>query len=144
MKPCKKCNKIKPLSEFFKDKGLADGHANICKECKQASTYEWRKKNKDKYNAYMRQKNKDRYPEARLQRYGISLEQHTKMLIAQNYVCAICKKAPTSNRPLVVDHDHVTNEVRGLLCYKCNRDMVAVDDKEHLDKLLSYRDKKHI
>jgi hypothetical protein len=48
------------------------------------------------------------------------------MLAAQDGVCAICHKPETMVRlgkviRLAVDHDHGTGEVRGLLCYRCNR-----------------------
>lgn len=33
MKPCIACNKIKPLDEFYLQKGMKDGHLNKCKEC---------------------------------------------------------------------------------------------------------------
>lgn len=59
--------------------------------------------------------------------YGISVEQYNQMLADQNGVCAICKLPETSKtpyggpiKPLSVDHNHETNEVRGLLCTQCN------------------------
>ena len=53
-----------------------------------------------------------------LTEYGISLLQYEAMLEAQNGVCAICKK--TEGKHLSVDHNHVTGEIRGLLCSRCN------------------------
>ena len=39
------------------------------------------------------------------------------MLEAQGKKCYLCK----SSKKLVVDHDHNTGKVRGLLCDLCNR-----------------------
>jgi len=32
-KICFKCNKEKPISEYYKQKGMSDGHINKCKDC---------------------------------------------------------------------------------------------------------------
>lgn len=69
----------------------------------------------------------------KLQReYGISIETYETMLVAQGGVCAICKKACATGRALAVDHDHVTKEVRGLLCANCNNGLGRFNDSPAL------------
>lgn len=60
-----------------------------------------------------------------LARYGLTIELHDEMLIAQNGLCAICGKPPNPDgiraaSRLHADHDHVTGKVRALLCNSCN------------------------
>lgn len=50
-------------------------------------------------------------------KYGLSLEQYESMVAEQEGCCAICGEVP---QKLVVDHDHLTGNVRGLLCHACN------------------------
>ena len=52
--------------------------------------------------------------------FGINLAEYENILNRQGGVCAICGKSPNKEKSLVVDHDHVTEKVRGLLCQKCN------------------------
>jgi len=61
------------------------------------------------------------------QQYGITESQFCDMFIKQNKVCAICKK-PDFKRLLCVDHCHITKQVRGLLCYKCNLAIGHLED----------------
>ena len=54
-------------------------------------------------------------------RYGLSEEQYQKLLTLQNHCCAMCWEPFTRLKYPVVDHDHKTDEVRGLLHQACNR-----------------------
>ena len=58
-----------------------------------------------------------------LRRYGLTEETYAELLVLQEGVCAICRSAGSGRRSdnFVVDHDHVTGKVRGLLCHPCNR-----------------------
>jgi hypothetical protein len=61
-------------------------------------------------------------PEARARfqrksRYGLSDEDFRDLFDAQMGLCAICYNPMT---PICVDHNHLTQQVRGLLCVTCN------------------------
>jgi hypothetical protein len=53
--------------------------------------------------------------------YGMTPADYAELLEQQDGVCAICKRRPRNGRFLVVDHDHRTGLVRGLLHNRCNR-----------------------
>lgn len=50
-----------------------------------------------------------------LSRYGITEPERILMLAKQNGKCLICDEPAT-----VIDHDHKTGEIRGMLCGQCN------------------------
>lgn len=52
--------------------------------------------------------------------YGLTAERYREMLAAQRDSCAICLTRPVRRFELVIDHNHETGEVRGLLCSACN------------------------
>lgn len=70
-------------------------------------------------------------------KYGISVEQYEAILRDQGGVCAICERPPKTRR-LHVDHDHKTGEIRGLLCYRCNRALPDYVGLEWLLKAATY------
>jgi formate dehydrogenase maturation protein FdhE len=59
---------------------------------------------------------------------------YDNMLTAQNGVCAICGNPPKSGKKLVVDHNHKTGEVRGLLCTPCNTGIGLLKDNQAILK----------
>jgi hypothetical protein len=53
----------------------------------------------------------------RYKKYKLTRADYDRMVAEQQGCCAICHSEPSA---LVVDHDHATGAVRGLLCRNCN------------------------
>lgn len=69
-----------------------------------------------------------------MQRYSLSAADVKMLVKHQNGTCALC-----DGQPLLVDHDHVTGRVRGLVCYTCNLKLAGLDDISWRDKAANYR-----
>jgi hypothetical protein len=125
-----------------------------CRPCREKQRTAWRSQNRKKRNAteraWRRQnpgsikktqtKWAERNPELKKTyarksslkyNYGMTLDEYDAMLIKQGGVCALCGKPPTEKR-LAVDHDHATNEVRGLLHNMCNLLLGTAQDDPRL------------
>ncbi len=165
---CKKCGEEKILSEFYTNKRIKKGHENICKDCFRARVLQYnlkhreenaertrvynklhpekRKAEKKRYNEKNKEKVKLWCKKSRLKNrlksiYKITKEEYDIMLIQQNGKCYICEEEDinTRNKKLVVDHDHNTGKVRGLLCYSCNIGLGFFHDNiEHLSNAIKY------
>lgn len=98
----------------------------------------WRARNKEKYSNIRkdwRARNPERVRELHyLRQYNLSLAEYNDLLQLQNGLCATCGE--TSEDALVVDHDHITGKVRGLLCNPCNRSLHK--DSEWMLKAIAY------
>ncbi len=84
-----------------------------------------------------------------LKKYNITLEEYDKMHLGQNGLCKICNNPETKKRKngiifkLSVDHCHITNKVRGLLCHDCNLILgYAKDSVETLKNSINYLEEK--
>jgi len=73
--------------------------------------------------------------------YRLSKPKFDAMMEAQHGRCALCPADIQSDpRNALVDHDHQTGRIRGLLCRHCNTRMGAVDDRSWLERAIAYRD----
>lgn len=101
-----------------------------------------------KYHKDYIKKNRDKIRARKIkQTHGISIEDYNGILLKQHGICAICLKPETTItrghlQPLAVDHNHTINEVRGLLCIKCNTAIGLLDDSpERAQALIQYLEK---
>lgn len=127
MKTCGRCRVSKPYDAFNKHK--RDGYDFYCKPCKKERHTEWRKANPEKAAAIYAKA-------ARKQNYGITQSEYEELLLIHGSTCSLCLE----DKPkLVIDHDHATGKVRGLICHKCNNGLGAFrDDVELLQKAIRY------
>jgi hypothetical protein len=56
--------------------------------------------------------------------YGLAPGEYDELMRLQGGRCAICRCKPEATR-LPVDHDHQTQAARGLLCHRCNHDLLG-------------------
>ena len=124
-KPCIRCGEYKPLSQYHKNKKYKDGHDGRCKPCRKQEASQYRSTNKELLR------------DIRLQKlYDITTVDYNRILVEQKGRCAICEK---DSEILHVDHNHNSNEVRGLLCGSCNRGLGLFKDSPNiLSKALDY------
>jgi hypothetical protein len=70
-------------------------------------------------------------------------DDYNRFFVEQNGCCDICGKHQVDlNKALSADHNHNTNEVRGLLCQRCNTVLgMCLDDKSILESAIKYLEK---
>ena len=124
MPVCQSCGVDKPRKEFrkFTNAGRNKNCSGIYRTCKPCHN----DKNRD-YKRRWDLKNK----------YGITLEEYNEMA---KDGCDICGKTSEENKScLIVDHDHETGKLRGVLCTVCNTGLGKLGDNvEGLTRALEY------
>lgn len=164
---CVRCQAWRAVGNFASQPAMTSGLQSWCKDCSREYQKAWRESHRearDRDNqarrlvADLRRHpcegcGEDRVPEKRrwckacrrraalLQRYGLTFLQFEKMQQAQANCCAICKRpaATVRSEQLMIDHDHKTGQVRGLLCEPCNLGLGGFrDDPKRLRAAIAY------
>ena len=132
MKFCPTCKKSKPEKDFGKLKTEPDGLQRYCKECVNSWARKWVKTESGRNHKFKQERSlaKKRYLQSakgklKVKRaylkyfYGLTLEEHKQMYADQDGKCKICQKQ-IAYSDIHTDHNHLTGQVRGLLCSGCN------------------------
>lgn len=114
---CTRCGVTKPREEFHDNQGRPRSQ---CKLCTGERVRDWADANPEKVKAKAR-------AGALRRKYGLTVEEYESLLEGQGGACALCGVKPEGRR-LLVDHDHETNRVRGLLCTRCNSALAQFGD----------------
>src|SRR5579872_2442582 len=129
----------------------------IYDEARKESRKEYKKqhinKNREKLLLYSRSEHYKNL-QFKIAKYKIgerdfTVEDYSRIFLEQNGKCACCGKTESRKdiktngdyryEKLAVDHDHLTGQVRGLLCFACNRGIGMLGDNiESLEKAINY------
>lgn len=142
-KRCPRCKTIKSVSQYYRHSNLKthrDGLQGYCKQCSCEAHVLHAKKyveaNRKRAQRYYWSHRTAIRAKVRGGGLGLTPEQIDSLFKEQNSCCAICKTTtPNSKRGWFIDHDHVTNKFRGILCPVCNIGLGMF--KDNIDNLLS-------
>lgn len=103
-KKCNKCSEILSFSDFYPATGSSDGLLSFCKTCSR----------KESYKSHIKHK------------FGLTFAQYELLIKYQSNRCAICRKEFIGSIKAHVDHCHSNGFVRGLLCGRCNNNVLPL------------------
>lgn len=137
LKCCSMCKKDKDIS-LFRKRGGKQKHLykSRCNSCLYSEHKKWVENNEDKVKEY---REKDSWTLVkRCSRRGISPEELIDRYQQQEECCAICKEHIELSDS-AIDHNHLTEEFRGVLCKQCNRALgMFKDSPKILSNALEY------
>ena len=119
-------------------------NSRTCSNCKEANrakaNQSFRARRPHYWRDWQRRTNATRMPH--LVKYGLTVDDYEALAESQGGRCAICRESPdwkANGGRLVVDHDHTTGAVRGLLCPSCNLGLgYFADSPKSLTNAINY------
>ncbi len=134
---CKKCNVLKPAADFGIDKRTNSIRGYVCKRCRADR----------ENNRRVELGPQEMRIRTITSKYKVSRDKAIELMAVEN--CGCCgielisasnnPKKGTANNQRVIDHNHTTGEVRGVLCSNCNIALGhSKDDIESLKRMINY------
>ncbi len=118
------CRAELPVEAFGRNRAAADGPTAYCRPChKRRSKASYTRLHGSTRSYHLKR------------RYGLTADDVDHLVEQQGGTCALCR----ARRPQHVDHDHLTQRVRGVLCSGCNQGLGNFrDDAEALRQAVAY------
>ena len=131
---CRSCKVEKPLSEFRTYGRHKEKHYQQCKACAYEHYKVWKTENPEK----AARSNPEWTFERRCKRRNVLPSIIKDTFKAQAGKCEICLDSINIDS-CAIDHNHATNEFRGLLCRKCNTSIAFLKDSPSIaDRAAKY------
>lgn len=124
VKFCIRCEEVLPLDNYWSAKKELCGKAGVCKACQH------------KERAY------ETGDDQAVRKYKVTPRYAASRRTSNCEICGVhASMAP--QQTLFIDHDHNTNEVRGLLCHGCNAAIgLMVDNPARLRAAAEYLERR--
>jgi len=121
---CRSCDTVKSVTDFYFNK--KSGYTGRCKTCIAESDRIKYLTDPEKYKAKAKRLRQTSLNYRRMRKsyqdrwlYGVDPGFRERLWAAQHGCCAICRTT-LGVQTGCIDHDHVTGQLRGMLCRKCN------------------------
>lgn len=111
---------------------------------------DYRAANREQLLADQRTRNRENYAKnkasyrtrqrrSRIAKYGLTPDQLAAILDRQGHQCPICERFLTEANVPSIDHCHVTESVRGVLCRRCNSALGMLEESPgNIERALEY------
>jgi hypothetical protein len=140
---CKACDSAMHKEYYKKNTSALRSRAAVLREHNRSRIRESAKRSYEKHReeriakrTIVNNRDRERYLSAHRNyklksKYGIDSTSYEAMLAEQLGSCKICG-GDGNGRRLVVDHDHTSGKIRGLLCNRCNQFIGMIGDNPSL------------
>lgn len=126
---CNTCAEYKPIVDFSP---AGPYHKHQCKACVARIK-------RERYASLSTEQRRVANKKNSIRKYKVDEKFIANLLFNQDYCCKICNTSFEYDSDINIDHDHLTQKVRGLLCVRCNVGLgMFTDNITFLESAITY------